>query len=738
MRSIGRLLAKPPPALSADKKRPPEFKSVPYFGPIMAVGRRPYDLFTQGAQSCGPIFRMTVMGKTINVVTGSEVKGLVKNAETIGLTRKFIFAPFVWVTDVDIFGAQGEEHKTLRRLVLFGFGRSTIAPFVPHMARRVRELVRGWPKEFLLQPKMAELAIEAVAACVSPKPLDFDLTAFGETTELGFTITMNRSTGLSLAGAILPKLMQPSFLRRLPRILTSVSSARRAMNALLAEHQDGLTDGDPLPWMIDALKAGEVNGQTLDDAGVRGSVFYALMASYIYLGRQTLFMLTEATRDPQTLRALKTEVDTVMASGGLTAKSLKRMPTLRAVFVEASRRYPLLPGMPYTTTREIDIGGYTIGPDEVVMLSQLPGHFDGSNYKCPWAFDADRVRAPRNEHKTKGAYAPWGVAPRSCAAVGLCELVATTIVATIVHELDLELPNPSMPAALKAAPLVGPEDEQPVRILRWRRDEDRSIDHSVLRYERFHINPAAESLELPDFEARHYAAGDDIVVQGEEADDFYIILDGTVAVLQTTDDITVEVATLGPGQSFGERGLLKQEVRNATIRAQGPLKVLALERQTFLDLVLGADLDAEELAERLRQEFVSRSLQKSLSGVRANHVSSIGDVQFVSVPEQDWLIRQGDPPDHAYVVVSGEFEVIRNIGEELVNIATLQPGDIFGEIGVWANRPRMASVRATVEGSVAVLTREQLESLAQNSNQAETGLRLLIANRVMQALEQLP
>ena len=735
MRTLGRMLASPPPPLTGEKPRPPEFKSVPYFGPTQAIARRPYDLFAQGAQNCGPIFRITVMGKTINVVSGPEVKGLVKNAEAMGMSRKFIFAPFVWVTDVDIFGAQGEEHKTLRRLVQFGFGRSTIAPFVPHMHRRVREIVRTWPEEFLLQPKMAELAIEAVAACVSPRPVNCDLTAFGETTELGFTITMNRSTGLSLAGAILPKLKQPSFLLRLPRILRSVNGARRAMDELLAEHEKGLTEGDPLPWMIDALRAGEANGQTLDHKGVRGSVFYALMASYIYLGRQTLFMLTEAMRDPQTLKTLKTEVDTVMASGGLTAESLKRMPTLRAVFVEASRRYPLLPGMPYMTSRQIDIGEYTVGPGEVVMLSHLPGHFDGSNYKCPWAFDADRVRSPRNEHRSKGAYAPWGVAPRSCAAVGLCELVATTIVATVVHELDLELRNPSLPTALRAAPLVGPDDEQPVRILRWRGEEDRYVDHSVLRAEQLDINPASESLELPEFQPHNYAVGEDVVVQGEEADFFYIILEGAVSVLQTTGDSTVELAKLGPGQSFGENGLLKQEARNATIRVREPLKVLALERQTFLDLVLGADLDAQQLAERLRQVFVSRSLQRTLSGVGPNQLSSLNDVQFVSVPKDDWLIRQGDPADQAYVVVAGEFEVIRNIGEELVTIAELSPGDIFGEIGVWADRPRMASVKSIAEGTVAVLTRDQLKELSENSDQAENGLRLLIANRVMQALE---
>ena len=61
-------------------------------------------------------------------------------------------------------------------------------------------------------------------------------------------------------------------------------------------------------------------------------------------------------------------------------------------------------------------------------------------------------------------------------------------------------------------------------------------------------------------------SGVDIVVQGAPAHAFYAVVDGRVVVRR---DGVVRVH-LGPGDSFGERGLLDNAPRNATVTTEGP------------------------------------------------------------------------------------------------------------------------------------------------------------------------
>jgi len=83
------------------------------------------------------------------------------------------------------------------------------------------------------------------------------------------------------------------------------------------------------------------------------------------------------------------------------------------------------------------------------------------------------------------------------------------------------------------------------------------------------------------------AAGDVIVRQGAPADRFYVVADGAVSVTQTPDDggSEVHLRDLGPGDVFGEIGLLRKSARTATVTAKTSGTLLALDADAFHDLV---------------------------------------------------------------------------------------------------------------------------------------------------------
>jgi uncharacterized protein YhbP (UPF0306 family) len=112
------------------------------------------------------------------------------------------------------------------------------------------------------------------------------------------------------------------------------------------------------------------------------------------------------------------------------------------------------------------------------------------------------------------------------------------------------------------------------------------------------VSSLTGELQLLDF-----PVGEVIARAGGPADKFFIVVDGAVEV--DREGLGGEgPATLGPGQFFGEMAILRDRPRTATLKALEPTRVLALDRDTFRDIVaesLGTTKDFDAIVrERLR------------------------------------------------------------------------------------------------------------------------------------------
>src|ERR1700759_4385244 len=76
-------------------------------------------------------------------------------------------------------------------------------------------------------------------------------------------------------------------------------------------------------------------------------------------------------------------------------------------------------------------------------------------------------------------------------------------------------------------------------------------------------------------------AGKVLVSEGETGQQFFVIMSGTTKLSRRGR----KIATLGPGDSFGELALLDKHPRNATAVAETPMELVVIGQREFAGLI---------------------------------------------------------------------------------------------------------------------------------------------------------
>lgn len=144
-------------------------------------------------------------------------------------------------------------------------------------------------------------------------------------------------------------------------------------------------------------------------------------------------------------------------------------------------------------------------------------------------------------------------------------------------------------------------------------------------------------------------AGVTVIREGDEADAFYVLLDGTMGVRARGEGVVEqELPTMTSGAYFGEIGLLERIPRTATVTSIGPARLLRIGGDEFLDALTSAPASAA-LLEGARSRLARTHPSRRAAADRPGHPSG---VPAVSAPAQtqETLLDDG----HHEVTVGGE------------------------------------------------------------------------------------
>ena len=133
---------------------------------------------------------------------------------------------------------------------------------------------------------------------------------------------------------------------------------------------------------------------------------------------------------------------------------------------------------------------------------------------------------------------------------------------------------------------------------------------------------------------------------------------------------------------------------------------MRLGRNSKIDLIKGVPL------------FASASKQE------LGEIASIADE--IDLPEGKVLIKEGDTGREFFVLIAGTAEVTRG-GRK---VASIGPGDFFGEIALISRTPRNATITTTSPVRALVITDRAFRQLLDHSPQIQIGVLSALAERL--------
>ena len=193
----------------------------------------------------------------------------------------------------------------------------------------------------------------------------------------------------------------------------------------------------------------------------------------------------------------------------------------------------------------------------------------------------------------------------------------------------------------------------------------------------------------------------------------FVIVSGQAEVSAPGPNGAVPLATLGPGELFGEAALLEPDGnRHAVITAQTDVEILSFDGPTFERLVASDELAQRAFGWIAGHRMTARFLKlaspfASLTPDQTHTLSK--KIQRLTVAAGEIVVRQGDEGDTAFLVMKGRLDaVLEGADGSEKRLSTMRAGMMFGETALLNRAPRNASVRALEPSELLVLSRTDI------------------------------
>jgi len=406
-----------------------------------------------------PITSLKIMGVQMHVITGPEGMNAILNRHANKFTKTAIDARILGpATKEGLLSVHGEQWRRQRRAVAPMFRHrhmSDLAPLITDVLRAFKAKLDVSPHTEL-NLAMADLTFDVLAKCLlgDPKGLDRE--------------TLKRATRrvVTSAGTLRPDDMIP-LPRGVPRPIGprgqwALRHLKRAAEKLLASRS--ATSGDDLVGLLTTAQDPKT-GRPLSKAERRDNLIGFFIAGHETTALTLTWALYLIASHPPSAKTLRAEVLSICGSAEISYAHIEKLVFTRAVIDETMRLFPPAPIFNRECQDRCEILGRQINTGDVLLLCPYVMHRREALWDNPLAFDPERfIRNPDLRAKS-APFMPFGAGPRICVGASFALMEAVMVLATLVRDYNVRIPENCYPRPLMTVTLR-PEGGIPAQFIR--------------------------------------------------------------------------------------------------------------------------------------------------------------------------------------------------------------------------------------------------------------------------------
>ena len=427
--------------------------------PSMRAGNLP-KFFAEQAERLGAVFTLKLPGTEFVVLAGAEINHWVGRKGRLHLRTRDYLEDFqsAWGTARSIASMDGADHYRMRKVARAGNARAVVEDRLPELFSLGRDTFRQWgvgkvlPGETACQ-RLLGRQIARLSTSIDPSDELIDgLLAYEFRSLLVYVMGM------------------------LPKVALRTPAMRRAYKAVLATfaeihgtHSPAQRQNVRRDLVDDLMDLHYSDPQYLPETDLEFAFIAPLIAGH-YVGSATSFALYELMTHPELAERITAEADALFAGGDPEAANLdmEAIDVAHRFIMENLRLHPVIPVHNRTAANAFQVDGKMVPARSTVMVAFPASHFMAENFEEPDKFDIDRFAPPRNEHRKRGAYQPFGIGTHTCLGSRFTELAMVANLLLLTHHLELEMVPANYKLKLSPLPKTSPSKKFKFRVKRIR------------------------------------------------------------------------------------------------------------------------------------------------------------------------------------------------------------------------------------------------------------------------------
>ena len=331
-----------------------------------------------------------------------------------------------------IFSSEGDLHRRQRKLVAPSFQPRHIVSYAEIMGHYGEQIQQSWSNELVvnINQKMTDLTMSIIGKAL------FDADVFTETNELGAAM----STTLEYVSYSLSKLFIVPYSWPLPRnrrTRSAVQTLRAAIQGFIDERRAHPSERNDFLSIL--LQARDEDGQPMSDEQVMAECLTLFGAGHETTATALTWTWYLLCQHPEIYQRVQQEVDSVLQGRTPTFADLAQLPYCLQVFKETMRLYPPAYATSRRALRDMEIAGYQVRKDQIVLIAPYTLHRRTENFPEPEKFEPERFAPEREKQLPRHAYLPFGAGPRVCIGNHFAMMEGQLLLATLAQRVSFAL-----------------------------------------------------------------------------------------------------------------------------------------------------------------------------------------------------------------------------------------------------------------------------------------------------------